>query len=31
MFHGAEGFAPMAGVSQRIRLGYLNALKRAIG
>ena len=31
MFHGGEGFAPTAAVSQRMRLGYLNALKRAIG
>ncbi len=31
MFHGGEGFVPTAGVSQRMRLGYLDALKRAIG
>ncbi len=31
MFHGGEGFMPTAGVSQRMRLGYLDALKRAIG
>ena len=31
MFHGGENMAPEAGVSQRLRLGYLDALKRAIG
>lgn len=31
MFHGAEGIMPAAAVSQRMRLGYLDALKRAIG
>ncbi len=31
MFHGGEGFVPQAGVSQRMRMGYLDALKRAIG
>ncbi len=31
VFHGAEGFVPTAGVSQRMRQGYLDALKRAIG
>ncbi|MCY3831373.1 MAG: alpha/beta hydrolase [Chloroflexi bacterium] len=31
VFHGAEGFVPTAAVSQRMRLGYLDALKRAIG
>lgn len=31
MFHGGEGFVPTAAVSQRMRLGYLDALKRAIG
>ena len=31
MFHGGEGLVPTAGVSQRMRLGYLDALKRAIG
>ena len=30
MFHGGEGFVPQAAVSQRMRLGYLNALKRAL-
>ncbi|MXV94115.1 MAG: alpha/beta hydrolase fold domain-containing protein [Chloroflexi bacterium] len=31
MFHGAENMVPTAAVSQRMRLGYLDALKRAIG
>lgn len=31
MFHGGEGLMPTAGVSQRMRQGYLDALKRAIG
>lgn len=31
MFHGGESMAPEARVSQRLRLGYLDALKRAIG
>ena len=31
MFHGAEQFNPTAVVSQRLRMGYLDALKRAIG
>ncbi len=31
MFHGGESLVPTAGVSQRLRLGYLDALKRAIG
>ena len=30
MFHGAENLVPTAGVSQRMRLGYLDALKRAL-
>ena len=31
MFHGGEMFNPAAAVSQRLRMGYLDALKRAIG
>ena len=31
MYHGAESFVPTAAVSQRMRQGYLDALKRAIG
>lgn len=31
MMHGAENMAPQADVSQRMRRGYLDALKRAIG
>lgn len=31
MFHGGENLVPTAGVSQRLRQGYLDALKRAIG
>ncbi|MCY4062487.1 MAG: alpha/beta hydrolase fold domain-containing protein [Chloroflexi bacterium] len=31
MYHGGENMAPTAGVSQRMRLGYQDALKRAIG
>ena len=31
MFHGAEMFVPMADISQRMKMGYVNALKRAIG
>ena len=31
MYHGGENMAPAAGVSQRMRMGYLDALKRAIG
>ncbi len=31
MYHGGESMAPTAGVSQRMRMGYLDALKRAIG
>ena len=30
MFHGGELIAPMAGVSQRMRQGYIEALKRAL-
>lgn len=30
MFHGGENVAPMAGVSQRIRNGYIDALKRGL-
>lgn len=30
MFHGGELIAPMAAVSQRMRQGYLDALKRAL-
>lgn len=30
VFHGAEQFVPTANVSQRMRTGYLNALKRAL-
>ncbi|MEL7432676.1 MAG: alpha/beta hydrolase [Chloroflexota bacterium] len=30
MFHGGESFAPMAGISQRMRAGYNAALKRAL-
>ena len=30
MFHGAETFNPAAAVSQRLRMGYMDALKRAI-
>ena len=29
-FHGSEGMAPQAAVSQRMRQGYLDALKRAL-
>jgi len=31
MFHGGENFVPTAAISQRMRKGYLDALKRAIG
>ena len=31
MCHGGEGFVPTAALSQRMRNGYLEALKRAIG
>ncbi|MCY4145304.1 MAG: alpha/beta hydrolase [Chloroflexi bacterium] len=31
VFHASETIAPTAAVSQRMRLGYLDALKRAIG
>ena len=31
MFHGGENLVPTAAVSQRMRQGYLDALKRAIG
>ena len=31
MYHGGESMAPTAAVSQRMRMGYLDALKRAIG
>ena len=30
MLHGGESLAPLAAVSQRMRLGYLDALKRAL-
>ena len=30
MYHGGELIAPMAGVSQRMRQGYIEALKRAL-
>ncbi len=31
MFHGGETFVPLAAVSQQMRQGYMDALKRAIG